>query len=64
MPNCSNASAHPALHVEIQDFTQLLRDFIRGDYRTKVMRLDPLIPRAEKVVPVFESMGEDKVRVT
>jgi hypothetical protein len=51
-------------HVEIQDFTQLLRDFIRGDYRTKVMRLDPLIPRAEKVVPVFESMGEDKVRVT
>src|SRR5882757_4470617 len=23
------------LHVEIQDFTQLLRDFIRGDHRTK-----------------------------
>ena len=23
-------------HVEIQDFTQLLRDFIRGDHRTKL----------------------------
>jgi hypothetical protein len=28
-------------HVEIQDFTQLLRDFIRGDHRTK---LDGALP--------------------
>jgi hypothetical protein len=28
-------------HVEIQDFTQLLRDFIRGDHRTK---LDDALP--------------------
>ena len=28
-------------HVEIQDFTQLLRDFIRGDYRIK---LDDALP--------------------
>src|ERR1700733_5700875 len=30
-----------SLHVEIQDFTQLLRDFIRGDHRTK---LDGTLP--------------------
>jgi hypothetical protein len=28
-------------HVEIQDFTQLLRDFIRGNHRTK---LDDALP--------------------
>jgi hypothetical protein len=28
-------------HIEIQDFTQMLRDFIRGDHRTK---LDGALP--------------------
>jgi len=47
MPNCSNALAYPArgdckdFHVKIQDFTQLLRDFFRGDHRTK---LDGALP--------------------
>jgi hypothetical protein len=27
------------------------------------MRVDPLLPRAEKLVPVLEAIGDDKVRI-
>src|SRR3984957_7473659 len=38
-PSCTRDCK--GFHVEIQDFTQLLRDFIRGDHRTK---LDGALP--------------------
>jgi hypothetical protein len=33
-----NSRSRGAESIEIQDFTQLLRDFIRGDHRAKLVR--------------------------